>query len=439
MKFTNLQPSVWVLLPSVALGTCAITILTPILPTLKAHWFSEDCKENSKLSCDLDLKRTQEISGILSSVRFFIIFLVSPYLGHLSDKIGRLPLLRLNNLGSMLPVLALYSFDGNSAWGYYSAFILTGLISSGTFQITAYVADCSKPEDRPRYFGYLGAVQGFALILTPLFTVFFNSSTLFKISFWMLFINGLWIELVLPESLNLSQANVVHYPEGESLLRNTRHLLKKQSIIKWLALFTFLTALPEQGVVEIVLIYLDDVLNLKGNAMREFSSVYLSLSGLAILIAQTLYIWIFMKTFQLSSIGLMIIANIANVTHMIIYASLSLNHSRAVAYSNIFVTSFMFVGLPASNALLSKKTEANEQGLAMGTLDSIRSFVGAFGPVFFSILYSYFGKENDFPEAPFLFGAAFASLALLVVLGPLSDDEDLPLSVVEPLVFSEEI
>jgi MFS family permease len=135
--------------------------------------------------------------------------------------------------------------------------------------------------------------------------------------------------------------------------------------------------------------------------------------------SQSVLMWILMKKLHLSPIGLLAISSIANVGHLLVYASLSLNHSETVAYSNILLTSFMFIGLPASNAYLSSKIDATQQGLAMGTLDSVRSLVGSFGPILFSFLYSYFGENYSFPQAPFLFGAVFASFSPLVILGPL--------------------
>ena len=440
------EASVWFILPSVALGAVAATLLQPLMPSLKASWVTGICDIDLDPNCQL--KRAQQISGIISSIRFIIIFAVSTYLGRLSDRIGRVPMLRISNIGAIIPVLALYFTDGQSAWAYYSTFVLSGFVTGGTFQMVAYVADCSPPELRARNFGFIGAVQGLALIMSPLLTAFttsMNNSVLFLVSAIILFLNGLWIELVLPESLGvLREYTATEEEQGSySSFTSALNLLKKNRLVLWLTVYVIFTALPEQGVVEIVLIYMDDVLGLQGEERRRFSAVFLSFTGFGVFISQTLFMWVLMKLMKLGSIGLLIISTIANVAHMLVYASLSLNHSESIAYSNIALTSLMFVGLPASNAMLSKKTEASEQGLAMGTLDSVRSLVGAFGPVFFSSLYSFFGERNGFPEAPFLFGAAFASCAMLIVLGPLRRTEKgdvvvVP-AIIQPLLIVEPV
>lgn len=435
------KPSVWLLMPSVILSMISMSLLLPVLPGLKTSWYAVNCTAtttNPHQDCEEDYKRAQQMSGIFTSMRFFVIFIVSPYLGQLSDRIGRRPLLRLNNIANMLPVAGLWISKGESPTAYFVPFVASGLLASGQFQMVAYVVDCSEPGDRTRYFGYLGAVQGVALTLSELFAAFANSvdnMDLFVISFVLMLLNGLWIDLVLPESL-VARQDDESPPVASSQKPVGWSLLTKNTYVAWLALFTFLTTLPEQGVVEIVIIYMVDMLRLNQDQVRHFSALYLCFSGLGLIVAQTLFIYVFTKLLKFGPIGLLVVSNVANVLHMFIYASIALNHSETVAFLNILVTSLMFLGLPAGNALLSKRTKESEQGLAMGTLDSIRSLVGAFGPVLLSYLYFYFGDKYNAPQAPFLFGSIFASLALVVVLGPLRWGE-VTTPIVEPLLRSD--
>lgn len=440
----------WWMLPLVTLGTVAATLLSPAMPGIKASWFEGKCDDILDANCEL--KRAQQISGVISSVRFLIIFLVSAYLGKLSDQIGRVPLLRINNIGLLLPTLALYFTNGQSALAYFTTYLLSGFVSCSSFQTVAYVADCTPAESRTRHFGYLGAVSGLAFVATPLVTAFasgLSNNSLFLISICLQVLCGLYIELVLPESLTLRPESEVLLAEDAEVTRESSFifwhdawdLVKTNRTLYWLAVYTLFTALPEQGVVEIVLIYLTDVLGLSKTDMRRFLGLYLSLTGVGVFVAQSLLLWIFLSKLHVGPVGLMIISTLANIGHLLVYAGLSLTHSETMAFSNVAMTTFMFVGLPAANSLLSAEVDASQQGLAMGTLDSIRSLVGAFGPVMFSVLYAYFGETHDFPQAPFLFGAAFASFALLVILGPLrrnkkSTAEDDDNVITEPILTS---
>lgn len=412
------SPSIYLLIPSIALLTSAITIIQPVLPTLKLRWFSPDGYE-----------RAQEISGTMSSFKFLLAFAVGPILGKWADVNGRKPLIRATNIAAAMPVLGLILSNGNSPVAYYLPYILGALISGAGYE--AYVADLGNAQ--AKHFGWLSATTGVSLALFPLVTVFakdFSERHLFLVSLGMLVVNGLYIEFVLPESLPEVKRGVV--VEGQSSSpppSTTSHFYGLIDFIydlfhftsptfSWLALFVFFTDLPEQGVSEIVLLYLDDVLGLETvTEKKEFSSVFLSLTGVGLVISTSLGIWIFHKL-GFSSMFLLGLATVANTTHMLVYASLAWNHSKVVAFSNIPITSLMFIGQPSALAFLSRETETQVQGHAMGKLSSVRSLVGAFGPLFFSFSYSFF-RRRGFPQAPFIIGAVFASLALIVVIGPL--------------------
>jgi len=79
----------------------------------------------------------------------------------------------------------------------------------------------------------------------------------------------------------------------------------------------------------------------------------------------------------------------------------------------------MFVGATQANTLLSQHMHASEQGFAMGTLDSVRSLVGACGPLLFSQLFSLCGKQWDAPQVPFVVGMFLVAAAIGVITGPL--------------------
>jgi len=418
-----LQPSVRLLLPSVALGTVALTLLLPVMPGLKAHWYTTDCDTYApptmgNENCTADFHRASQYSGLFSSARFFIVFLVSSLLGRWSDSVGRIPLLRLNNLSCMMYVLALVVTKGGSASAYYSTFILSGFLSSGSFQVVAYLADFVLPQDRLVAFGSVSAVAGIGLAITPLLSAFSSSVTnqdIFFLSFLCLTLNALYIEMVLPESLVTRKA----FARQESLNPITPLIASRESqTLQWLSLVTFLTSLPETGVAEIALLYLDDVLELQGNNAREFSSLYLALTGVGLLLSQTIILRILLKCVT-EPIRLLLIAAVFNGLHMLVYSLVGLYPSKGLAFFNVAVTSFMFVGATAANSVLSLHMQAHEQGFAMGTLDSVRSLVGAFGPLLFSQLFSYCGDHWNMPQAPFYLGIILVFMACLVIIGPL--------------------
>ncbi|KAH9257789.1 hypothetical protein BASA81_003807 [Batrachochytrium salamandrivorans] len=275
---------IYLLFPSVFFGGVALILLAPIMPLLKVEWF------------DHDFKRAQEVSGAASSAKYLLSCLASPLLGRLSDRFGRRPLIRITNVGSFLPVFALYLTDGNSATAYFVTFILCGVLTSGQlFLSVAFVADCTAQEDRSKMFGYLGAISGVAFVLTPLLvrTVLSEWSNLglFKLSMLLLGINALWIELILPESLSMDPKTSVDNLETKKNRINAIELNATQrNLLFWLSGYVIATHLPESGVGEIAMIYLNDMLDVDKEEMRNFSSGYLFLTGVGLFASQTLYI-----------------------------------------------------------------------------------------------------------------------------------------------------
>ena len=208
----KLAPSVLLLLPCVALSTMSATLLLPILPTIKAHWYTQCDTYLIDSNCASDFRRASQYSGLFSSLRFFLIFLVSSFLGRLSDSIGRVPLLRLNNLAQMSYVLALLLTHGKSAAAYFATWTASGLLSSFTFQVVAYIADSVAPAKRLEAFGMIGAVTGAGLALVPLFTAFSSAVTdqdMFFMSLMCLAVNAAYVRGLFPA---LAGANAFTHP-----------------------------------------------------------------------------------------------------------------------------------------------------------------------------------------------------------------------------------
>jgi MFS family permease len=92
-------------------------------------------------------------------------FLAAPFLGALSDRVGRRPVLVLSVLGSG----AAYFLFGlaTSLWVLFAARIIDGLTGGNITAAQAYIADVSRPEDRAKNFGLLGAAFGLGFIFGP--------------------------------------------------------------------------------------------------------------------------------------------------------------------------------------------------------------------------------------------------------------------------------
>ena len=92
-------------------------------------------------------------------------FIAAPLLGRLSDRWGRRPVLVFSVLGSALGYV-LFALGG-ALWVYFFARFIDGATGGNISAAQAYIADVSKPEDRARNFGLLGAAFGLGFLLGP--------------------------------------------------------------------------------------------------------------------------------------------------------------------------------------------------------------------------------------------------------------------------------
>ena len=103
--------------------------------------------------------------GLLSSLYALINFIVAPYWGRLSDRIGRRPVLLLTSLGLALSYL--FWFFSSSFTLFLVSRVIGGIMSGNLGVASAAMADMSSREHRTRDMGMLGAAFGVGFILGP--------------------------------------------------------------------------------------------------------------------------------------------------------------------------------------------------------------------------------------------------------------------------------
>ena len=166
------------------------------------------------------------------------------------------------------------------------------------------------------------------------------------------------IEMVLPESLPVR--NPI---ERQASLNPVLPLIepRESSTLRWLALVTFLTALPESGEAEIAMLYMDDALALEGEAAREFASAYYALTGVGLIVSQTVFLRYLPRLVD-GPIAMLLVSATSNMLHMLVcvvsllasllatrltrararshrYTLVGVFHAKPLAFSNIVITS----------------------------------------------------------------------------------------------------
>ena len=103
--------------------------------------------------------------AILGSIYSIMQFFFSPIWGRLSDRHGRRPILLMSLAGS---VIAYYLFAfSNSLYLLIFSRALAGIFAANISTAQAYIADVTKPEDRAKGMGLIGAAFGIGFTLGP--------------------------------------------------------------------------------------------------------------------------------------------------------------------------------------------------------------------------------------------------------------------------------
>jgi multidrug resistance protein len=105
------------------------------------------------------------VIGLLTASYALMQFVFAPVWGRLSDRYGRRPVILVSLAGSAVSAL-LIGLAGTLAM-LFVARILNGISGASYAAAQAYVADVTKPEERSRGMGMIGAAFGVGFVLGP--------------------------------------------------------------------------------------------------------------------------------------------------------------------------------------------------------------------------------------------------------------------------------
>lgn len=106
-----------------------------------------------------------EINALLISSFFAAQFLAGPTIGRLSDKYGRIPVLIVSQIGTVISFIMIGAAPNVAT--LFVARILDGITGGNIIVAQAYITDITPPEKRTESLGYIFAAFGLGFVFGP--------------------------------------------------------------------------------------------------------------------------------------------------------------------------------------------------------------------------------------------------------------------------------
>ncbi len=301
--------------------------------------------------------------GILATVFGLMQFIFMPMLGAISDRVGRRPVLMVSMAGMCLNFL-ITAWAPNLACLFIGR-VIGGMSSASMSVASAYAADISTHENRAKSFGKIGAAFGLGFICGPMLGGLLGSVDLrlpFYVAAALSAANLAYGYLAVPESLPAERrapfalARVNPFSALGRLLRRT----EIRGLVAAYALMTFAQMMLQSTWV----LYT----TFRFSWTPRENGIALFCVGLSAAVVQAGLLGMLMRRFGEQRLALLGLASGA-----ITYTLYGLATQGWMMYVFILCNLLAFAAGPALQSIISKSSDASEQGELMGSLQSISS------------------------------------------------------------------
>ena len=347
--------------------------------------------------------------GLFGTVFAIMQFVFSPVQGALSDHFGRRPVILMSNLGLGLDFILMSLV--NTLPLLFIGRIISGITSASFSTANAYIADVTSPEKRAGAFGLMGAAFGIGFVVGPAFGSLLsvlNPRAPFAAAAALSLINFCYGYFVLPESLpperraafNWKRAN----PVGALLL------LRRYPQVFGLAAVLFLFQLAHYVFNSVFVLYAD---YRYGWGQHQVGYV---LAGVGVLSA---FVQAWLAKRVIASLGERRTLLLGIVCGMIGFGIYGFASTGWVFLLALPIGALWGLASPVTQSIMTRQVDPHEQGRLQGSVTSLASTAGIFGPALFTTVFATFIGAHapvHLPGAPFLLSALLVLIALVLAV-----------------------
>jgi MFS family permease len=339
-----------------------------------------------------------ETVTLIIALYSFLQFVTTPFIGHLSDRYGRKPLMAWTLVGTVLGHILLGIAD--SLWLVVVSRSILGIMAGNLGVAFAYASDITTHEQRAKAVGTLSAAFGMGFMFGPGIGGLLAGGNLATANFLLpafsagsLAIIGLLCVLfLLPESLKPEDRSEQPDAPRISISGQIRMTLGLPNVAM-ISSVSFLLYAAWSMLLAIFALWANRVL---GQGPREIGFLFMYMGMIGTIVQLTLIgplekrfgeLPAILCTVVAMVIGLVMLASATGITVTIIATSI-----LAGAHS---------VFTPMVTSVVSKQAPAKERGTVLGIFQGIGGLGRVFGPAFAGVAFAQIGYTS-----PYLIGAA---------------------------------
>lgn len=375
------------------LTTAGMTVVLPVLPFVVLKYVSNE----SDLAVWV---------GVLEAVNGLCAFLAAPFLGRLSDRFGRRPVIVVAAFGAALG-MTLFGVGG-ALWVLLLARVIQGATAGDLPALFAYLADITPPEKRAQRFGILGALSGIGTMVGPAvggllaavsvgLPVFVTAGVSFAIAILALFL--------LPESLRPEQRVTSIALRDLHPLAVFRDAFRRPEL-RGLMIGFGLLALPFGFFVNNFSVLAFDAIQWGPTAI----GLLIATVGIIDIVVQGVLLGILLP--RLGERGVIvsgIAAQIVGLSALALVASV-LAQPWVFVLGALMLAAGQGASQAAMDGAMSNAVGDGEQGWLGGATQSLNAAMSTVAPLLAGVLYAAVA-----PSAPYWLGAALMVVAAIVV------------------------
>lgn len=381
---------------TVLIDVLAFGVIIPVLPHLMKQFNGGDTSQASYWV------------AVFGTAFAIVQFFSSPIQGALSDRFGRRPVILLSCLGLGLDFIFM-ALAPSLGWLFVGRMI-SAVTSASFTTANAYIADITRPEERAKGFGMIGAAFGLGFIVGPLIGGVLGDID-HRAPFWLsavlALLNFLYGLFVLPESLP-KERRTPTFDWSHARPMGGVMLLWRYPAIWGLVAVVFLANFAHYVYPSTFVLFADT----RYGWDEKHAGYVLALVGVLSVIVNAILVGRIVK--RLGERRTMLLGLCCGVTGFLIY---SFADAGWMFLLGLPISALWAIAGPATQAQITAQFDESMQGRIQGALTSLVSLAGILAPSVFAGSFGFFIGPHApvrLPGIAFLIASALLACAVLV-------------------------